>query len=172
MLHRRFLTCLLAILAIAVAIQVAAGPAQAKGRSCFNRYYATCYGPAQAAEAERAMAVRPVDPAPAVTRSTRLPLVQVVVERLVPVHVPARIIFYSFGVAIPIDKPMPATKRPALFVTEFVLPKVAPTQSVKSQPGTIPSVLATFAHRKLALLLGGHFPLKLLRQIAVAILHA
>lgn len=144
--------------------------AHAAGRACFTEYHATCYAPAQVSKAERVMAVSPVNPTRAVSRAVHLPLVQVVIERAGGPDGRARIIYYSYGIAVALDRPMLRTTRPAMFVAELVLPKIGPHSGVKPQPGTIPSVLANFPHRKLALLVGGHFPLHTLRQIALAIL--
>ena len=63
--------------------------------ACFTEYHATCYGPAQVSAAERVMAVPPVNPTRAVSRTTHLPLVQVVTERAGGHHSQARVIYYS-----------------------------------------------------------------------------
>jgi hypothetical protein len=145
------------------------GVAHAAGTSCYAAYHATCYSPAEVSQAERAMTVRPVDPTPAVLRTTHLPLVSVIVERQ-RIGTGANVIFYSYGVKVALDKPMRPSSHPGLFVTEFALPKASSSSTLKSQPGTIPSVLGTFAHRKLAILVGGRFPMSLLRAIARQVL--
>jgi hypothetical protein len=116
------------------------------------------------------MEVTPVNPTATVIRATHLPLVQVVVERSAIPRAAGSVIAYSFGIAVPLDRPLTRNSPPSLLVTEFVLPKVSPPTGVKSQPGTIPSVIGTFPHRKLALLVAGHFPLSILRAIALAVL--
>jgi hypothetical protein len=158
------------VTAVLAAMQTAARTALAAGQPCFAQYHAKCYGRSQVSDAERAMAVSPVNPTNAVARATHLPLVRVVIERSGVPRAAATVIAYSYGVPIALDRPMPSGSRPAMLVTEFVLPKVEPYTGVKPQPGTIPSVLSIFPHKKLALLVAGHFPLPTLRRIALAIL--
>jgi hypothetical protein len=152
------------------ATQWAAPAVHASGHACFAQYHATCYSATDVATAERTMAIPPVNPTPAVVHAAHLPLVRVVTEQSQALRRAPTVITYSYGIAIALDRPMPRTGRPAIFVTEFVLPKLRPYSGVKSQPGTISSVLATFPHKKLALLVAGHFPLRTLRQIALATL--
>jgi hypothetical protein len=167
----RFMFVRLLLLAMVLAvIQTNVQSARAAGRPCLAHYHATCYERAQVSNAERAMSISPVSPIKAVSRATHLSLVQVVVERSALPRAAGNVIAYSFGIAIPLDRPIRRTSRPAILVTEFVLPKFVQYTGVKSQPGTIPSALATFPHRRLALLVAGHFPLTTLRRIALEIL--
>jgi hypothetical protein len=166
---RRFICPLIAGALFASGVLWRPVAADAAGRPCFAQLHARCFAPAEVASAERSMDVPPVDPSRAVLRLTHLSLIQAVVERPAAPGAKANVIAYSYGATVALDRPLPAGSR-ALLVTEFVLPKPVPGAAVKSQPGTIPSVLATFPHRRLALLVAGRISPKTLRSIALRVL--
>lgn len=165
----RFICLLIAGALLAPGVLRPPGTAQAAGRPCFTQLHARCYPPGQVASAERSIAIPPVDPSRAVLQLAHLPLVQAVTERPAAPHAKPNVIAYSYGSAVALDRPLPAGSR-SLLVTEFVLPKSVPGAAVRSQPGTIPSVLATFPHRRLALLVAGRFSPAILRSIALRVL--